>query len=153
VRQLLSDVERVLTVLFGHASCFVKQIENRLSCFVEVAAFLRRRKRDYGIFCLAHIHTPQSSELGSDLTDNNGNQMAAIAARKTARSPLGPEFGRSPNDWELIPPEILEPRRRQLSVAHRVLDIGRQRRRVVAPIGERVSTSCLGIWNVSWTTI
>jgi len=43
----------------------VKQIENRLSCFVELitavraSAFVRRRKRDYGIFCLAHVHTPK----------------------------------------------------------------------------------------------
>ena len=55
----------MLAVLFGYASCFVKQIENRLSCFVELitavraSAFVRRRKRDYGIFCLAHVHTPK----------------------------------------------------------------------------------------------
>jgi hypothetical protein len=54
VRQLLSHVERVLTVLFGHASRFVKQLENRLSCFVEAVAW---RKRDYGIFC--HVQTPK----------------------------------------------------------------------------------------------
>ena len=62
MRQLLSHVQRVLTVLFGYASRFVKQIENRLSCFVELitaVAFVRRRKRDYGIICPAHAHTPK----------------------------------------------------------------------------------------------
>jgi hypothetical protein len=59
----LSHVQRMLTVLFGHASCFVKQLENRLACFVEAVAW---SKRDYGIFC--HVHT-QSSELGGDLTN------------------------------------------------------------------------------------
>jgi hypothetical protein len=45
----------VLTVLFGHTSCFVKQLEDGLSCFVEsIVASVRRRKRNYGFFCLAH---------------------------------------------------------------------------------------------------
>jgi hypothetical protein len=46
----------VLTVLFGYAGCFVKQIEDGLSCFVElIVAFVNRRKRKYGFFCLAHV--------------------------------------------------------------------------------------------------
>jgi hypothetical protein len=47
----------VLAVLFGYASCFVKQIEDRLSCFVELITAWR--KWDYGTFFLAHVHTPK----------------------------------------------------------------------------------------------
>jgi hypothetical protein len=46
----------------------------------------------------------------------------------------------------LVPPKILEPRRRQLGVAHRMLDVlvtqvGLQRASIVASIGKRVPAS------------
>ena len=61
--QILSHVQRALTVLFGRPGCFVKQIDDRPSCFVELITTVRAcaswRKRDYGIFCLAHVYTPK----------------------------------------------------------------------------------------------
>jgi hypothetical protein len=46
----------------------------------------------------------------------------------------------------LLPPKVLEPRWRQLSVPHRVLDvfvpeIGLQRPRVVPTVGQRIAAS------------
>ncbi len=44
-------------------SCSVKQIEDRVSCFVElIVAFVCRRKRNYGI-CLAHVLHPKAPNL------------------------------------------------------------------------------------------
>ena len=56
VSQLLGHIQRLLAVLFGYTRCFLKQIENRMSRLVElIVAFIRRRKRNYGFFCLAHV--------------------------------------------------------------------------------------------------
>jgi hypothetical protein len=72
VRQLLSHVQRVLAVLFGGASCFVKQIEDRLSCFVELITAWR--KWDY--FLCGSCSHPQSSESGGDLTDKTTEKQS-----------------------------------------------------------------------------
>jgi hypothetical protein len=53
MRELLSHILCVSSVLLGYAGRFVKQMEYRLSCFVESII------GNYGIFCLAHVHTPK----------------------------------------------------------------------------------------------
>jgi hypothetical protein len=70
VRQLLSDVQRVLTVLFGYTSGFVKQIEDRLSCFVELIVPLSGGANgitDFSVWLMCD--TPKSSESSGDLSD------------------------------------------------------------------------------------
>jgi hypothetical protein len=45
--------------------CCLKQLDDSLSCFVDL---IRRCKRNYRIFCLAHVQTPKF-QIGGDLTE------------------------------------------------------------------------------------
>jgi hypothetical protein len=73
VRQLLGDIQRLLVVLLGYASCFVKQVEDRLSCVVEAVAW---NKRDYGIFCHVHTSMFRTRRRFDQQNNEKGNQIA-----------------------------------------------------------------------------